>query len=354
MSIDDDDDDPITLCLYREACEDWFVVWNEVDSLPFGVSVHILEQAKWPEMEDAPRFLFAACVYRQDDKFNLAAKYFIAAAKASIKGLGCTTKELFSRSDMEDAEQVCRKMHKVGIIDLLQGGETSAVEHLKTCFQQGRQKLLDEVAAIQASRAIPIDSSSPATTSSGVGQVLGQHHVISPPTTSPSPSHVSEEDFQNRRVIDAGVYLRTMLFNKFGIRKGDLVKVQKLLFYVDALSISEHSRALFQPPSAMVDGPVYLNAHTFLSTHHDVSTPPHGTLDDGTKFLLDRVFKALGGDSASDLSKLSHEEAPWSQAWGLGRDGRKIAPISSELMLAWFSHPVGKEAVLNRVPNITG
>ena len=125
------------------------------------------------------------------------------------------------------------------------------------------------------------------------------------------------------------------------------MKLQKLVFYADALSLVRTSRPLFPEDfQAGVNGPVcpeLFRAHRGrfivgpgeLRAQTDVSLP---SVEE--RSLLDQTVAKLGHLDGEQLSSLTHSERPWRDARsGCGVEDRCSAVISPDSIRGYYSSP---------------
>lgn len=103
------------------------------------------------------------------------------------------------------------------------------------------------------------------------------------------------------------------------------MKLQKLLYYAQGFSLAILDRPMFQEPiEAWTHGPVVPDVyHTFKAYGSGPIPNPAGnfdpmSIDEGTRELLDEVYEVYGQYSAWKLRNMTHEEAPWADAYKEG------------------------------------
>jgi uncharacterized phage-associated protein len=122
---------------------------------------------------------------------------------------------------------------------------------------------------------------------------------------------------------------------------GELIsnlKLQKLVYYAQALCLAGYNQQLFNDPiQAWAHGPVVESLyHAFKHNQGGAIKPtasyPMPTLDKQTKDLLNEVYRTLGQYSAWRLREMTHSETPWIKANAKGSGSL----ISHEDMAKYF------------------
>ena len=271
----------------------------------------------------------------------------MGAAAASVAGSPAAANDaesdasVFATYEMMDVEHACRTALGAGISEVVTRPE--AVSELSRALCDSRARYNE--------RAADAIASAPARGACSFAAAPGQSDAAQkrPRRLSAAAVALSAGTAALQRVVDAAVYLRNKLLTKLSNEgthwKGasPLVRVQKLLFYADALAIAESGSPLFPAPDARKDGPVYSGAQVQLNAmaanRKGVKVPlPYGVLDAATARILDDVFGALGGMSKDELVDLTHAEVPWSLA-------QLETPISGRLMEQWFRHSEGQRVI---------
>ncbi len=99
------------------------------------------------------------------------------------------------------------------------------------------------------------------------------------------------------------------------------MKLQKLLYYVYAWFAVEKGTKLFEEPIiAWKYGPVVTSVYeAYKGYGADIIRTKNGgnasALDDFTKSLIEDVFNIYGNKTAIELMSLTHDEAPWRDAF---------------------------------------
>lgn len=135
----------------------------------------------------------------------------------------------------------------------------------------------------------------------------------------------------SRLILDKVGYVSTM-------------KLQKLAFYSQALSLVETGKPLFHEQfQAWVNGPV---CYELFKSHRgkyivgpgELGASIPGAVDSYGQTVVDRVVKILGDRSGQELSALTHAEKPWSDARvGCGEQDRCDTVISTEAIRSYYS-----------------
>lgn len=122
----------------------------------------------------------------------------------------------------------------------------------------------------------------------------------------------------------------------------DAMRLQKLLYYVQAWHVAVTDRPLFpEPIKAWRDGPVVpevrkarVERDTRRAATQDIDNI---RLDDLTSDLIDLVLAAYGSMSGDELSALTHVEEPWKQARGDSpEEAHGYRPITLESMAEFY------------------
>ena len=125
---------------------------------------------------------------------------------------------------------------------------------------------------------------------------------------------------------------------------GDLIsnlKLQKLCYYaagVIAAARKDDDKPLFKDPiKAWLHGPVVPTVYHKFKEHGSSEIPPiqdcdFSTIDDRDRAVLDDVYNYYGQYSAWKLRNMTHEEAPWLDAYEQADD-----TITTAALRAFFS-----------------
>lgn len=122
----------------------------------------------------------------------------------------------------------------------------------------------------------------------------------------------------------------------------DAMRLQKLLYYVQAWHLAVTDEPLFpEPIKAWRDGPVVpqvWRARKEQSTRRAAEQRIEDIhLDDMTSDLIDLVLATYGSMSGEELSVLTHVEQPWIEARGdLPEDAECREPINTEAMAKYY------------------
>ncbi|RPA62155.1 DUF4065 domain-containing protein [Gordonia oryzae] len=104
------------------------------------------------------------------------------------------------------------------------------------------------------------------------------------------------------------------------------MKLQKLLYYAQGHHLGSNGKPLFSDSlQAWSHGPVvpavYHEFKRFGAAPIELDDSDDFTwdrIDDDTSFYLGQVWNTYGGFTAARLRNMTHEEAPWLNAWGEG------------------------------------
>ena len=120
------------------------------------------------------------------------------------------------------------------------------------------------------------------------------------------------------------------------------MKLQKLLYYAQAYHLVEFREPLFEDSiEAWTHGPVV------PAVYHDFKRYGPGAipladdaveLDERTTAYLNEIYRTYGQFSAWKLSKMTHEESPWREAWETDKR------ITNERLLDFFDADVVEDS----------
>ena len=139
-------------------------------------------------------------------------------------------------------------------------------------------------------------------------------------------------------IHDVGRYL----LSKTDDETGDFIsnlKLQKLVYYAQGLYLALHDEPLFaENIEAWTYGPVIPSLyHEYKEYGSGCITPPTdfdmSVLTDEAREVLDEVYQVYGQFSGWKLRDMTHEEAPWQEAYAK-KSSAKI--ISQETMKKYF------------------
>lgn len=106
------------------------------------------------------------------------------------------------------------------------------------------------------------------------------------------------------------------------------MKLQKLLYYAQGFALAINGGPLFaEPIEAWTHGPVVPEIYHSFKTFGSGPIPRSAefdpmSLDKATRELLDEVYEVYGQYSAWKLRNMTHDEAPWADAY-------RVAPSSN-------------------------
>lgn len=124
----------------------------------------------------------------------------------------------------------------------------------------------------------------------------------------------------------------------------NVLKLQKLMYYVQAWHLAYHRSPMFHGPfEAWIHGPVNPTLYARFRRSHQLygmvtvadvkSGFDPGQLDQDDRAFIDSVIEAYGGFSGSQLEEISHRELPWQKARGsLGPTERCETQIDEQTM----------------------
>lgn len=122
----------------------------------------------------------------------------------------------------------------------------------------------------------------------------------------------------------------------------DTLKLQKLLYYAQAWHLVWDNEPLFNGEfEAWANGPVLTSVYRQHRGEFTVSKWPVGNLErlkDNEKETIDVVLEDYGSLSGHQLSRMTHNEAPWREAReGFGIGERSQEPIPLERMQDYYT-----------------
>lgn len=127
-------------------------------------------------------------------------------------------------------------------------------------------------------------------------------------------------------------------------KKGSLTgyQLQKLLYYCQAWNLVYSGSPLFDDSiEAWKHGPVVTNVahvhqHLYWVNRRHIMDSDSRNVPLESQCVIDAVLDAYGGYTGDQLERLTHSEAPWSDAYN-GRTGFSSAPISIEAMRSYYA-----------------
>lgn len=127
-------------------------------------------------------------------------------------------------------------------------------------------------------------------------------------------------------------------------KKGSLTgyQLQKLLYYCQAWSLVFSGAPLFDDLiEAWEHGPVVasvsrLHQHLYWVNRCHIPDSDSARIPLESQCVIDAVLDAYGNYSGDQLERLTHSEAPWSDAYN-GRTGFDSAPISLDAMRSYYA-----------------
>ena len=128
------------------------------------------------------------------------------------------------------------------------------------------------------------------------------------------------------------------------------LKLQKLLYYVEAWYLANFDRQLFpESPQAWTHGPVYKSVYDKYSGKGWDALPKENSVSLPNQELAEYVLACLdeyGQYSAKKLEKMTHEEDPWKVARGdLPLEARCQNKIDKLLTRNYYASRIGKEKI---------
>jgi uncharacterized phage-associated protein len=130
--------------------------------------------------------------------------------------------------------------------------------------------------------------------------------------------------------------------------EGDLIsnlKLQKLCYYAQGVGAAVRGDPMFpEEIRAWLHGPVVPDLYREYRHHGSNAIPAVNNLDlsvfdEGDRMILDDVYSFFGQYTASRLRQMTHEEAPWKDAYI--QDANEL--ITVEALRSYFSNEVNEE-----------
>jgi len=123
------------------------------------------------------------------------------------------------------------------------------------------------------------------------------------------------------------------------------LKLQKLLYYVQAWNLALNGEALFEDNfEAWIHGPAiakvyhHFKEYDFEDSNIQLEENNFDTFTKTEKELLDEIWRVYGKYDGSYLETLTHNELPWQQARGVMRTTEPSQNIiSSEVMREYYA-----------------
>ena len=123
------------------------------------------------------------------------------------------------------------------------------------------------------------------------------------------------------------------------------MRLQKLLYYVQAWSLANRGRRMFSERiEAWAHGPVVRDLYPTFADYDNRPIPPEDVagqeveLDAEERDLIAGVWESYKDYSSTSLRRMTHEEAPWVDARrGFGPGDRCSNEITPEAIQAYFA-----------------
>lgn len=134
--------------------------------------------------------------------------------------------------------------------------------------------------------------------------------------------------------------------------EGDLIsnlKLQKLCYYAQGVGLVARGQPLFSEGiEAWLHGPIVPDLYREFRSYGSNAIPTISDLDvsayaDADRMILDDIFDFYGQYSASRLRQMTHQEAPWKDAYVDGGN----AVITPEALRSYFEHEVDSDYLAN-------
>lgn len=143
------------------------------------------------------------------------------------------------------------------------------------------------------------------------------------------------------------------LINRVDRASGEVMthlKLQKLLYYVQAWHLANFDRPLFdEDVQAWAHGPVFPSVYDHYRDHSWDPIPPQVEPEISSKYvlsLLQAVLDEYGQYNAKRLERLTHEEMPWRETRGdLPLEARCSRPIDKLKIRNFYAARIGKKEI---------
>ena len=342
----------------RQDCETWFADWQVDGELPRSAreAAELCDAVGWTSADgtDVSRLLFAAELYEEVQRYDDAARAFVAAVRAD--------RSCVMQSDLNRFYGImCRNSGRVGDAVALVEQQATPNDAGSLIADVLRKCHADKDAA-SATFNVSSTTSTVAAGAAGPGGAdaestmsqfaLGKRarddaaetSAVASSTTDSAIAGTAARLSDQRLLEDAAVYFRRVLLPSRPKDRPHFA-IQKLLSYADAFHVAEFGSRMFaQLPVAYENGPVYAAARRLLNNWRDAKKrshepPPHGVLTGTHTAILDCVYNALGRFTTDELIALTHEELPWAAVQGEG------ARMKDSDYLQWYQHPAGQKVI---------
>jgi len=129
----------------RLQCEKWWDDWRDCGDFPSDDKkpAELCDLGEWPPADaDSSRRLFATVLYEIAERYEDAAKTFIAAAESD--------KTVMSAGITESYDSMCRRAHGLSILEIISASD--AVSKLASALRKGHEAFSEFVASHKATR----------------------------------------------------------------------------------------------------------------------------------------------------------------------------------------------------------
>jgi uncharacterized phage-associated protein len=127
----------------------------------------------------------------------------------------------------------------------------------------------------------------------------------------------------------------------------NVLKLQKLLYYVQAWHLAKHDKPLFESKfQAWVHGPVSRDVYNRFKDSHSLYSPvtahfirsefSRAAIDGHAKAHMDEILEAYGQFTGTQLEDMTHDEQPWVEARGDRKDYERCETEISEQTMGRF------------------
>jgi uncharacterized phage-associated protein len=131
--------------------------------------------------------------------------------------------------------------------------------------------------------------------------------------------------------------------------EGDLIsnlKLQKLCYYAQGVGLAARGKPMFpETIEAWLHGPVVPALYKEFRVHASNAIPAGdldlNVYDEADRMILDDVYDFYGQYSAWRLRQMTHQEAPWKDAYV--EDGNTL--ISLDALRAYFQNEISQEYI---------
>ncbi len=146
-------------------------------------------------------------------------------------------------------------------------------------------------------------------------------------------------------------HVATWILNHVDRGSGEAIthlKLQKLVFYVEAWFLANFDRPLFQDAQAWTHGPVFRSIYNKYKGSQWEALPSERVVKFSSELegFISAVYEEYGQFSAKRLERMTHEEDPWKITRGdLPLEARCDDPIDKLLTRNYYAQRLGKKDI---------